>query len=161
MRHLSLLALLLLPGLARAEDPLERKYIQLCSGCHTLSPTPSAAAEFNKAGARRQARSLTDKRVELGTLIHKRSPEQLVAWLKDPSQSNKESRCDPKGLSPAELEPMITYLSIASVKPPPPTREVLLKQQLEEDIVQQRQAKKAPTRVSPSTPPTLPTQRKK
>ncbi|MCP3099034.1 hypothetical protein LZ198_09125 [Myxococcus sp. K15C18031901] len=162
MRQLSLLALLLLPGLAGAEDLGERAFVRQCAGCHTLNPPPAQLAQFNKMGARRATRITSDaeRRVELGEVIHQRTVEQLEAWLKNPSLVKKKARCDTQGLLEAERHPLMAYLAL-SVKPPPKTREQLLQEQLEKDIAEQRSAKKSPKPTAPSSSPTRPAQGKK
>ncbi|TQF14250.1 cytochrome c [Myxococcus llanfairpwllgwyngyllgogerychwyrndrobwllllantysiliogogogochensis] len=151
MKHIPLLALLLLPGLAGADDAGKNAFNKVCSGCHTLNPPASQQKQFAKTGAPSPQRQKEERRFELGELVHNRTPEQLRAWLTAPSQVQKNTRCDTRGITPSEVEQVHAYL-LLSARPPPPSRDELLRQQLQEDLASRR-AKKRPTTPSSSSRP--------
>ncbi|WP_342378084.1 cytochrome c [Myxococcus stipitatus] len=151
MKSIPLLALMLLPGLSHANDTGKNAFDRACAGCHTVTPPVAQQQQFNKTGAPATTRQQGERRYELGDLVHKRTPEQLQAWIQAPSQVQKNTRCDTRGITPAERDQVHAYL-LLSARPPPPTREELLQQQLAEELSTRRAKKRASPHPSSSRP---------
>ncbi|MCP3136538.1 c-type cytochrome [Pyxidicoccus xibeiensis] len=135
-----LLALLLLPCLAAAEDGGEAAFAQACARCHTAGATTPAQPSPGP---------------HLDPLVRSRTPEQLRAWLRAPHQVRPETRCDTRLLDEGERDLLLSYLATVS-QPPAPPREELLRQQLQQEQAERRARKqrradeaRLPVRVKP------------
>ncbi|WP_338871860.1 c-type cytochrome [Myxococcus stipitatus] len=151
MKSIPLLALMLLPGFAHANDAGKNAFDRVCAGCHTIAPPTAQTQHLNKTGGPETPRQAGERRYELGGLVHKRTPEQLQAWILAPSQVQKNTRCDTRGITPAERDEVHAYL-LLSAQPPPPTRDELLQQQLAEELSNRRAKKNASPHPSSSRP---------
>ncbi|WP_426756448.1 c-type cytochrome [Myxococcus sp. Y35] len=139
MKRLSLLSLLLLPGLAAgAADEGKLAFEKACARCHTVTPQGQSKGKGKRAQA---AKPLpTEKRgrgTDLGPLIPKRTPEQLRTWIAAPNQVKPKTTCDTRLLPATDRDLLLSYLA-HSLHPPPPSREELLRQQLKQDLAARR-----------------------
>ncbi|NVJ07686.1 c-type cytochrome [Myxococcus sp. AM001] len=149
MKRLSLLSLLLLPGLAAgASDEGKLAFDKACAGCHTVTPQAQGNGKRTKTAAKPIPTEKRGRGTDLGPLILKRTPEHLRAWIAGPNQVKRKTTCDTRLLPVNDRELLLTYLA-QSIHPPPPSREELLREQLKQDLATRR-AQKQRKAIDPS-----------
>ncbi|QDE94708.1 c-type cytochrome [Myxococcus xanthus] len=144
MKRLSLLSLLLLPGLAAgATDEGKLAFDKACASCHTISLQSQGSGKTATAAKPAPAKQ-RGRGIDLGPLIPKRTPEQLRTWIASPTQVKPKTSCDTRLVRVDDRDLLLNYLAV-SIHPPPPSREELLRQQFQQDLAtrQAQQQRKA------------------
>jgi cytochrome c len=129
MTRKHLLALLLLPALAGAEDGGESAFNTACARCHSAPP-----------GSAKSAGAQSALGPALDALLTGRTPQQLRAWVRAPQQVRPDTRCDTRLLAAGDVDVLLSYLATRA-QPPPPPRDELLRQQLQRDLAERRARK--------------------
>lgn len=133
MTRTYLLALLLLPPLASAEEVGETAFKRACAGCHAAKVAPGG-----------KKKSTGEAAPELNALLVSRTPQQLRAWVQAPQKVRPQTQCDTRLLEASEVDSLLSYLATRS-QPPPPPREELLRQQLQRELAERRARKQRQT----------------
>jgi mono/diheme cytochrome c family protein len=106
--------LALLAALALASDPAagERAFSRACSQCHLATPAPP--------DGRRHEKKEGELAPDLVRVVQERSAAELRDWTRNPWAKKKDTACDPRGVSAAEVEDLVGWLlGIARPQPPP------------------------------------------
>ncbi|WP_434346568.1 c-type cytochrome [Myxococcus virescens] len=142
MKRLSLLSLLLVPGLAvGAANEGKLAFDKACARCHVITPQAQGGSGKNATAAKKPTPiKKRGRNIDLGPLVPQRTPEQLRTWIAGPTQLKPKTNCDTRLLPEADRDLLINYLAV-SIHPTPPSREELLRQQLKEDLATSRAQK--------------------
>ncbi|WIG94435.1 c-type cytochrome [Myxococcus sp. SDU36] len=140
MKRLSLLSIILIPGLAvSATDEGKLAFEKACARCHTVTPQSHGTGKSTTASKPAPPKTRT-RAIDLGPLLSQRTPEQLRTWIAAPTQVNRKTNCDTRLLPEADRDLLFTFLAL-SIHPPPPQREETLRKQLQQDLEARRARK--------------------
>ncbi|MCY1044371.1 c-type cytochrome [Corallococcus sp. bb12-1] len=148
MKRLTLLILLLAPGLASAQAGGQTAFRKACARCHIArvdAPGTKARPRSNLVGRYPGAGP------NLGELLPKRNLSQVRTWIDAPYKVKAGTGCDTRLLAEADKDRLISFL-VSRTQPPAKRRDVAQRQELEKGLAEQRE-QQARRKADPKNPP--------